>query len=163
MPSDVPVRTSGMGDSMNISGPLMRLRLMVLVLPLMMGCGAQLRFVKIVDKTAPGPDGWQEACLKANTQNMTTGDSYVCALAIGMPIETKKNGYISPREAAYIAAECIEEAARYVIQPAPPESLSAIVCMKFKDEFDRILRERIRGSRVNLGCRPGIPETLVGF
>ena len=146
---------------MNMPKPLTRL--LALVLPLMAGCGVQLQFVKVVDKTELGPDGWQEACLKANTQNMTTGDSYVCALAIGMPIETKKDGYISPREAAYIAAECIQEASRHVIQPAPPEILSAIVCMNFKDEFHRILNERVRGSRVSLGCRPGIPETLVGF
>jgi hypothetical protein len=94
---------------------------------------------------------------------MTTGDSSVCALTIGMPVETRANGYIASWEAAEIAAECINKASDLVIRPAPPESPSALVCRNFKDTFLELLKEIVRGSRVEIGCRPGIPVTRVGF
>lgn len=146
-----------------MSKPLAWLRWSVLVLPLVSGCGAQLKFVTVVPRTGSGPGGWQAACLEANVQNMTTGDSFVCSLNIEMPIETRVNGYIAPWEAAEIAAECINKASELVIRPAPPETPSALVCRNFKDTFLAILKESVRGSRVDLGCKPGIPVTRVGF
>jgi len=80
-----------------------------------------------------------------------------------MPMETKDNGVIPPWEASDIAAECINRASDYVIRPAPPDSPSALVCTSFKDALNQILGEQVLGSRVNLGCRPGIHPTRIGF
>lgn len=148
---------------MNVSMPFGWLRLSMLVLPFLLGCGAQLKFATVLPRDGSGQSGWQAACLEANVQNMTTGDSSVCALTIGMPVETLANGYIASWEAAEIAAECINEASDLVIRPAPPESPSALVCRNFKDTLLGILKETVRGSRVELGCKPGIPVTRVGF
>lgn len=148
---------------MNVSKPLVWLRLVALTLPLLTGCGTQLKFVTVVPGDGSGPSGWQAACLEANVQNMTTGDSSVCSLGIEMPVETLANGYIAPWEAAEIAAECINEASELVIRPAPPESPSALVCRNFKDTFLELLKKSVRGSRVEIGCKPGIPVTRVGF
>ena len=96
-------------------------------------------------------------------ENMTTRDSHLCAVGIGMPIETRDHGYIPPWAAADIATECINQASELVVLPAPPDNPSALVCMKFKDTFNQLLNERVLGARVNLGCRKGIPPTRVGF
>lgn len=146
-----------------MSRPVVSLRLLALVLPLLSGCGAQLKFVTVVPKTAGEPSGWQEACLEANVQNMTTGDSCVCSLGIGMPMETQENGYIASWEAAEIAAECINKASALVIRPAPPDSPSALVCRSFLEAFHRMLNESVVGSRVTQRCSPSIPVTRVGF
>lgn len=148
---------------MNVSKPLVWLLLSASMLSLVLGCGTQLKFVTVVPRDGTGPSGWQAACLEANVQNMTTGDSSVCALNIEMPIETLANGYIPSWEAAEIAAECINQASELVIRPAPPESPSALVCRSFKDTFQEILKKSVRGSRVEVGCKPGIPVTRVGF
>jgi len=147
---------------LNVSKPLVWLRLLFLVLPLL-GCGTHLKFATVVPKDGSGESGWQAACLEANVQNMTTGDSSVCSLTIGMPVETRANGYIAPWEAAEITAECINEAATLVIRPAPPDSPSALVCRNFKDTFYELLKKSVRGSRVEQGCISGIPVTRVGF
>jgi hypothetical protein len=78
-------------------------------------------------------------------------------------VESRANGYIAPWEAAEIAAECINKASELVILPAPPESPSALVCRNFKDTFHEILKESVRGSRVEQGCKSGLPVTRVGF
>lgn len=149
---------------MRLSHSLAWLRLSALMLPFMSGCiGAQLKFYPVIEKTGPGPGGWQEACLEARMENMTTRDSHICEVGIGMPIETQENGYISPWAAADIATECINQASELVVLPAPPDNPSALVCMKFKDTFSQLLRQRVGGSRVNLGCGKGIPPTRVGF
>jgi hypothetical protein len=128
------------------------------------GCiGAQLRFRTVVEKTESGSDGWQETCLEANVQNMTTGDTYLCAVNIGMPIENQQNGYIAPWYAAEIAEDCVNEAAERAIRPAPPSTPSALACMNFKSMLDEILRRKVQGSRAKLICRAGIPVTRVNF
>lgn len=125
--------------------------------------GAQLKFRTVVERKEPGPGGWQETCLEANVQNMTTGDSHLCVVGIGMPIETRVNGYIAPWYAAEVAADCINEAAERAIRPAPPSTPAAIACMSFKDSLNEILNEQVYGSRANLGCNAGIPVTRVNF
>ncbi|WP_224367817.1 hypothetical protein [Hyalangium versicolor] len=134
---------------------------MLLFMP---GCiGAQLKFYPVIAKSGPGPGGWQEACLEARMENMTTHDSHICALGIGMPIETRDNGYIPAWEAAEIATECINLASERIVLPAPPDNPSALVCLQFKDTFHLLLTERVLGARVNLGCRKDISPTRVGF
>jgi hypothetical protein len=153
-----------LGEPLSVIRQLARRYLLALVLPVMSGCsGAQLKFYTVIEKTGPGPGGWQEACIEARIENMTTRDSQVCTVGIGMPIETRENGHIAPWEAEEIATECINKASNSVIRPAPPESPSALVCMNFKDTFSQLLNERVLGSRVNLGCRKGIPPTRFGF
>jgi len=128
------------------------------------GCiGAQLRFRTVVAKTESGADGWQETCLEANVQNMTTGDTYLCAVNIGMPIENQQNGYIAPWYAAEIAEDCVNEAAERAIRPAPPSTPSALACTNFKETLDKLLRMKVQGSRANLRCNPGVPVTRVNF
>jgi hypothetical protein len=137
---------------------------MLLLLPLLGGCiGTPIKFYTVVTKTGPGQGGWQEACLEARIENMTTRDSHVCKVGIGMPMETQEKGVIPSWEASEIAAECINRASEYVIRPAPPESPSALVCTSFKDALSQLMSEAVLGSRVNLGCRPGIPPSRVGF
>lgn len=149
---------------MRLFSPLPWLRLSTLVLLFMQGCiGAQLKFYPVVAKSGPGPGGWQEACLEARMQNMTTGDSHLCALGIGMPMETRDLGQIPAWEAADIATEFINLASARAVLPAPPDRPSAVVCLQFKDTFHQLLTERVLGARVNLGCRKDIPPTRVGF
>lgn len=149
---------------MRLCGLCARLGLVAMMLLVFPGCiGTQVRFYTVVKKTRDVPDGWQEACLEALIQNMTTRDSHVCAVGIGMPIQNKQNGYIASWEAGEIAADCINMAAERVIQPASADNPSALVCLNFKNTLSQVLREKVEGSRVNQGCRPGIPPTRVGF
>jgi hypothetical protein len=130
---------------------------------LLAGCiGTQVRFYTVVEKTAEN-GGWQEACLEALIQNMTTRDVYVCAVGLGMPMETKRNGSIPAWEAGEIAADCIHAAAARAIQPASVDNPSALVCSNFRNTLSQILAEQVKGSRVNQGCRKGIPPTRIGF
>jgi hypothetical protein len=145
-------------------GRFSRLFLSAMVLAALPGCiGTQVRFYTVVAKTRDAPDGWQEACLEALIQNMTTLESHVCAVGIGMPIQNTQNGYISSWDAGEIAAECINMAADRAIRPASADNPTALVCSDFRNTLTQILGEKVKGSRVNQGCKPGIQPTRVGF
>lgn len=149
-----------MSKSKNLSW----LCLLTLAPSLTAGCiGAQLKFRTVVEKTSPGAGGWQETCLEALVQNMTTGDAHLCVVGIGMPVETSANGYIASWYAAELAADCVNEAAERAIRPAPPSTPSALACMDFKNLLHAILNKAVYGSRANFGCNPGIPVTRVNF
>ena len=128
------------------------------------GCiGARIQFQTVIAQAGEQPGGWQAACLEALFQNMTTRDSHVCLIGIGMPIFTRADGLMTSWDAAEIAAECITEAADRAVRPAPPSVPSAVACMNFKNELERTLHGRVIGSRVTLKCEAGIPHTQVGF
>jgi hypothetical protein len=149
---------------LNVLGRFLARVSLAVALSMLSGCiGAQLRFRTVVAKTESGADGWQETCLEANVQNMTTGDTHLCSVNIGMPIETKMNGYIAPWYAAEIAEDCINEAAELAIRPAPPSTPSALACTNFKEMLDRLLSMKVQGARTKLRCNPGIPVTRVNF
>lgn len=136
----------------------------LVMLTTLSGCiGVQVKFKPVVPLVAGEPGGWQEACLEALIQNMTTQDSHVCLVGIGMPMHTRQDGVIPSWAAGEIAAECINDAADEAVRPAPPTVPSAVACTSFKDELARILGKRVMGSRVALGCTAGIPHTQVGF
>jgi hypothetical protein len=135
-----------------------------MVLPALTGCiGTQVRFYTVVAKNQDTPDGWQEACLEALIQNMTTKDAHVCVVGIGMPIENQQNGYIPAWEAGEIAADCINTAAERSIQPASADNPSSLVCSTFRSTLLQLLGEKVKGSRVTPRCREGIPSTRIGF
>jgi hypothetical protein len=142
---------------------------MALVLSLLSGCVTtgvqpwQFQFVTIVEKTEPKEDGWREACIHALVENMTTRDAYICKIGIGIPIQTKQNGYITTREAQSLAAECANRAAERAIQPAPATSPSALVCQSFKDTYHELLNELVIGSRVRLTCHQKTTPVKIGF
>ncbi|MBM7112417.1 hypothetical protein [Archangium primigenium] len=94
---------------------------------------------------------------------MTTHDSHVCLVGIGMPVRTRAQGLISSWDASDFAATCIHEASDRVVRPSPPSVPSALACMNFKAELARLLNERVMGSRVTLRCDAGIPRTRLGF
>jgi hypothetical protein len=139
-----PTVGASRGDDLRLFSQVARCCLTAMVLPVLAGCiGTQVRFYTVVKKTQDIPDGWQEACLEALIQNMTTKDSHVCAVGVGMPIENKQNGYITSWEAGEIAADCINMAAERAIQPASADNPSALVCLNFKNTLFQILRERV--------------------
>lgn len=136
----------------------------VMLLAALPACiGTQVKFYTVVAKTRDSPDGWQEACLEALIQNMTTEESHVCAVGIGMPIQNMQNGYISAWDAGEIAADCINMAADRAIRPASADNPTALVCSSFRNTLSQLLAEKVKGSRVNQGCKQGIPPTRVGF
>jgi len=148
---------------------LIRSCVIVLLLPLLSGCATagvqpwQFQFVTVVEKTEPGADGWREACIHAFVENMTTRDAYICKIGVGMPIQTKNNGYITTREAQSLAAECANRAAERAIQPAPATSPSALVCQSFKDTYNELLNELVVGARVRLACHQKTTPVKIGF
>jgi hypothetical protein len=149
---------------MNVLGRFLARVSLAVTMSMLSGCiGAQLRFRTIVEKTRSGSDGWQETCLEANVQNMTTGDTHLCSVNIGMPIENQMNGYIAPWYAAEIAEDCVNAAAERAIRPAPPSTPSALACMNFRATLLAVLNERVKGSRVTSRCTAGIPVTRVNF
>ena len=149
---------------MNVLGRFLARVSLAVTISMLSGCiGAQLRFRTIVAKTESGADGWQETCLEANVQNMTTGDTHLCSVNIGMPIENRVNGYIAPWYASEIAEDCVNAAAERAIQPAPPSTPSALACMNFKGMLTTLLSERVPGSRVKSLCTAGVPVTRVNF
>jgi len=149
---------------LNVLGRFLARVSLAVMISMLSGCiGAQLRFRTVVEKTRYGSDGWQETCLEANVQNMTTGDTYLCSVNIGMPIENQKNGYIAPWYAAELAEECVNEAAERAIRPAPPSTPSALACMSFRGMLTTLMRERVPGSRVTPQCTAGVPVTRINF
>lgn len=149
---------------MNVLGRFLARVSLAVAIPMLSGCiGAQLRFRTVVEKTRSGSDGWQETCLEANVQNMTTRDTYLCSVNIGMPIENRMNGYIAPWYAAEIAEDCVNEAAQLAIRPASPSTPSALACMNFRSTLLALLSKKVKGSRVNPQCTAGIPVTRVNF
>jgi hypothetical protein len=143
--------------------------LSALALPLLSGCilggvqPGQFQFVTIVEKTEPGEGGWREACLHALVENMTTRDSFVCTIGVGMPIQNKQNGFITTWAAQSIAAECANKASELAILPAPATAPSALVCQGFRDQYSALLDKAVRGSRVTGMCHRKTTPVRIGF
>ena len=149
---------------MSVLGRFLTRVSLAVAISMLSGCiGAQLRFRTVVAKSGSGSGGWQETCLEANVQNMTTGDTYLCSVNIGMPIESQKNGYIAPWYAAELAEDCVNEAAERAIRPAPPSTPSALACMNFRGMLTTLLSERVPSSRVTSRCTAGVPVTRINF
>jgi hypothetical protein len=143
--------------------------LSALVLPLLSGCilggvqPGQFQFVTVVEKTEPGAGGWREACIHALVENMTTRDSFVCTIGVGMPIETEEEGFITYRAAQSVAAECANKASELAILPAPATAPSAIVCQGFREQYHALLDKAVRGSRVTAMCHKKTTPVRIGF
>ena len=138
--------------------------LLLVALSLVSGCtGTQVIFKTMVKPPPAQMGGWQEACLEALFQNMTTLESSVCLVSIGMPIQSHQYSFISSWDASQFAADCINDASAEVVQPAPPSTPTALACMSFKNELMRLMNDRVKGSRVTFGCPAGVPHTRIGF
>jgi hypothetical protein len=122
------------------------------------------QFTSAVPKTEPGSGGWRVACVHAQVKNGDTGDVYICAIGVEMPIESE-DGPISTPLAQRVSADCANDAAYAVLstmtQPPPPPLYT--LCSNIRAAFDVRLSMAIRGSRVMQICHARAKPVVFGI
>lgn len=140
LPLAVPLLFSGMGCSASGSHTVVEGRMKP----------SHFNFVPIIERTEPGGDGWQAACVHLLLRR-TWGEPYTCIFSVEMPIETTK-GPISLVQARRKAADCANLAARVALSATTPEVPLGIACTSFIQTYFALLGRAQRGSRVTRRC-----------
>jgi len=105
--------------------------------------------------------GWQAVCFRAAFTHGNTGTTVRCTFTVGTPIRLRP-GAPPPREitrehAQEAGATAANQAAYLVLAKASPEAMSAVLCGAFVEEYNRLLKISLPGSRVNSTCVHRIP------
>jgi hypothetical protein len=113
------------------------LELPLLLLLLLSGCATvegglrpeHFQFVDQVPKRGKGTGGWRAACVHVGIRESTTRELFLCRFGVEMPIENKKQCYISVERAQSVAAKCANLAAKNILslttKDPPPWALRA--------------------------------------
>lgn len=121
---------------------------------------SQFHFVNVVSEEGPEPGGWkvaQVAILLGRLSSLAPA-SAVCEVEVQVP-QINYQGPVSDAVAQSRAAAAANTAARIVLRERL--SLTAVLCMRFRTEMQRILgqAEMIPGARVTAFQTPGVPRT----
>jgi len=102
----------------------------------------------------PGDDegGWRAACVRATMRDGNSGSKVVCQIEVGIPIKTRKEGWISVTYAREVAAITANDVAYVVLSELGAGSMLGLACQQFKSGFERLFTFRFPGSRVRQAC-----------
>ncbi|MDY7232756.1 hypothetical protein [Hyalangium rubrum] len=93
---------------------------------------------------------------------MTQGDSgatTVCKFEVGLPVRNQQQGDIPLEDAQRVAAYRANRSAHTVLSKAHAGEMLAVLCLAFKEEYERVLGEQIQGARVSECVTQGV-ETV---
>jgi hypothetical protein len=105
------------------------------------------------------PDGWRAVCIQARITEGDSGATDVCKFEVGLPIRNGAQGDIPLEVAQWSSADTANRAAHTVLQEAQTGEMIAVLCIQFKREYERRLKEEISGARVS-ECRTEGIETV---
>lgn len=103
--------------------------------------------------------GWRAVCIHAQITQGDSGATTVCKFEVGVPIRTSLQGDIPLEDAQEAAADMANRAAFRVLSEAHPGDMLSVLCSRFKDSYEPMLREKLKGSRVG-ECRSQGIETV---
>lgn len=103
--------------------------------------------------------GWRAVCIHAQINHGDSGAKTVCKFEVGVPLRTQSEGEISLEEAQFAAASMANRAARTVLSEAHPGEMFAVLCKRFRDAYQPMLRTKIAGALVSECATEGI-ETI---
>lgn len=105
--------------------------------------------------------GWRAVCFRAAFTHGNTGVTVRCTFTVDTPIRLRPDAPpprdITAEYAQDAGATVANQAAYLVLSQAAPETMSAILCGAFVEEYNRLLKVSIPGSRVNNTCLHDIP------
>lgn len=123
---------------------------------------AHYRFKTVVEiskRNKLQPDGWRAVCIQARITEGDSGSTDVCKFEVGLPLRNRELGDIPVEVAQQTAARTANRAAHTVLAEASRGEMIAVLCLRFKERYERMLREEIAGARVSLCDTEGI-ETV---
>ncbi|XXF80386.1 hypothetical protein P2318_11715 [Myxococcaceae bacterium GXIMD 01537] len=121
---------------------------------------SHFRFVDVIEKTAPGPDGWRAACVHLSLRH-AGGSAFICRFGVEMPIATLADGMIPAPLAQRIAADCSNLAAELAFSSTTPATPLGLACESFKKAFRGTLGRAVAGARVMTVCHASAEPTVV--
>ncbi len=105
------------------------------------------------------PGGWRAVCIHAQVSQGDSGATTVCKFEVGVPIRTSIQGEVSLEDAREASADMANRAAFQVLSTAHPGSMLSELCSRFKETYELMLKEKLKGSRVG-ECRSLGIETV---
>jgi hypothetical protein len=117
------------------------------------------RFKTVTAASPKKPSGWRAVCIHARITHGDSGATTVCKFEVGLPIQNEQQGEIPLEYAQQVSAHTANRAANTVLSEAHPGDMLAVLCLDFKEEYQRRLGEQILGSRVS-ECVTGGIETV---
>ncbi len=123
---------------------------------------AHYRFKTVVEiskRNKLRPDGWRAVCINARITEGDSGATDVCKFEVGLPLRNEELGDIPLEMAQWTAARTANRAAHLVLSQARQGEMIAVLCLQFKDRYERMLKEEIAGARVSQCETEGI-ETV---
>lgn len=121
---------------------------------------SQFHFVRVVAPPGVGEGGWKVAqvAILLNRVSPMFPVSAICDVEVQVP-EINYLGPVSDELAQMRAAEAANAAARIVLREPP--TMSAVLCMRFRTEMERILKGTgmIPGARVTRFITANVPHT----
>src|SRR5688572_24646602 len=123
---------------------------------------AHYRFKTVVEiskRNKLRPDGWRAVCINARITEGDSGATDVCKFEVGLPLRNEELGDIPLGLAQWTAARTANRAAHLVLSQARQGEMIAVLCLQFKDRYERMLKEEIAGARVSQCETEGI-ETV---
>jgi hypothetical protein len=109
----------------------------------------QFKTIVPVDTNEMQPDGWRAVCIHARITEGDAGTTDVCKFEVGVPIRNTQQREVPLEVAQQITAYLANDAAHAVLSRAKRGEMIAILCRRFKHEYEQLLRENIAGSRVS--------------
>jgi len=123
---------------------------------------AHYRFKTVVEiskRNKLRPDGWRAVCIHARITEGDSGATDVCKFEVGLPLRNEDLGDVPLELAQQTAARTANRAAHLVLSAAREGEMIAVLCLQFKEHYERLLKEEIAGSRVSQRETDGI-ETV---
>ncbi|MFP2909605.1 hypothetical protein ACLESD_32085 [Pyxidicoccus sp. 3LFB2] len=117
------------------------------------------KFKTVTAVSRKAPSGWRAVCIHARMTQGDSGATTVCKFEVGLPVRNQEQGDISLERAQQMAATLANQSAHTVLSRAHPGEMLAVLCLDFKEEYERALGEQIHGSRVSDCVTKGI-ETV---
>lgn len=119
----------------------------------------RFKTIVAVDTREDQPDGWRAVCIHARITEGDSGATDVCKFEVGVPIRNTQQREVSLDVAQDVVAYLANEAANAVLSRARRGEMIAILCRRFKLEYQQMLREHVAGARVSECVTKGV-ETV---
>lgn len=117
------------------------------------------KFKTVTAVSRKEPSGWRAVCIHARITQGDSGATTVCKFEVGLPVRNKQQGDIPLEYAQRISAYRANRAAYTVLSQAHPGEMLAVLCLDFKEEYERVLGVQIEGARVSECVTQGV-ETV---
>lgn len=112
----------------------------------------RFKTVVAVDADEMQPDGWRAVCIHARITEGDSGATDVCKFEVGVPIRNTQQREVPLEAAQQVATYLANTAAQDILSKAQRGEMIAILCLRFKKQYENLLREHIAGDRVS-DCR----------